>query len=301
MSGSESMKGVVTDKYSVGIVIVNFNGGQLILDCIDSVLSSNIPVDIVVADNGSSDGSLAALQRQYRSQDNVSIVVNGSNLGFAAGSNRAFHALGEACRYILFLNPDCKIDSDTVQNMVSEMTAIAGTGMAGCLILNEDGSEQRGCRRHEPTPLRALSTMIHLGKHVEGVNRVGEILPENPVEVDAISGAFMLTSRTALKSVGLMDEHYFLHCEDLDWCKRFRQQGWKVVFVPHVCVTHFKGGSSNTRRIRVEWHKHRGMLRYYRKFYADKHPFYILWAIYLAVTGRFILMLPQLIWNNLRG
>ncbi len=285
----------------IGVVIVNFNGGKLILSCINAVLDSSIPVEIAVTDNGSTDGSLEAIQAEFSNHEHVSIIAHSTNSGFATGSNRALSALDSSLQTILFLNPDCLIGRDTLQQMQLVMQQLPQMGMGGCLILNEDGSEQRGCRRNEPTPLRALSTMVLSGKHFKSVNRVGELLPDKPVEVDAVSGAFMLVRRSALKEVGLMDEAYFLHCEDLDWCKRFRQQGWKVIFVPQVSVTHLKGSSSHSRPIRVEWHKHRGMIRYYRKFYTDKHPFYVMWTIYLAVAGRFILLLPSLLLRNLRA
>lgn len=284
----------------IGVVIVNFNGGKLILNCISAVLDSSIPVDIAVTDNGSTDGSLQAIKHEFEDHAQVTIIANDANLGFSTGSNRALAALDAVSQFVLFLNPDCLVGRDTLRQMQAVMQQIPEMGMGGCLILNEDGSEQRGCRRNEPTPLRAFSTMVRLGKYLEGVNRVGELLPDKPVEVDAVSGAFMLVRRTALTEVGLMDEAYFLHCEDLDWCKRFRQQGWKIIFVPQVAVTHLKGSSSHGRPIRVEWHKHRGMIRYYRKFYKDKHPFYVMWTIYLAVAGRFILLLPRMILRNLR-
>ena len=92
------------------------------------------------------------------------------------------------------------------------------------------------------------------------------------MEVEAISGACMLVRRAALDDVGGLDEGYFLHCEDLDWCHRFRQAGWRVLFVPGVRVVHDKGVSSRARPVFVQWHLHRGMVRYYRKFLRDEYP-----------------------------
>ena len=82
-----------------------------------------------------------------------------------------------------------------------------------------------------------------------------------PIEVEANSGACMLVKREAMVDVGLWDEGYFLHCEDLDWCMRFRQKGWKILFVPDARISHALGACSQSRRVFVEWHKHRGMLR----------------------------------------
>ena len=92
-----------------------------------------------------------------------------------------------------------------------------------------------------------------------------------------------------------MDEGYFLHCEDLDWCKRFRLAGWRILFVPDVTISHLKGGSSRRRPVRVEWHKHRGMVRYYHKFFRDEHPAWLLGMVDVAVWARFLARAP-LMW-----
>ena len=105
--------------------------------------------------------------------------------------------------------------------------------------------------------------------------------------MEAISGALMLVSREAVNDVGLWDEEYFLHCEDLDWCERFRLKGWKILFVPDAPVIHYKGTCSRSRPIFVEWHKHKGMLRFYRKFFRDKYPAVVMWLVGLGVWLRF--------------
>ena len=93
-----------------------------------------------------------------------------------------------------------------------------------------------------------------------------------------------------METVGPLDEGYFLHCEDLDWCERFRQAGLKVLFVPDVSIRHAKGGSSRDRPVRVLWHKHRGMIRYYRKFFRDQYPLPVLWLVSAGVWLRFGLL-----------
>jgi len=278
----------------VGVVIVNFNGGEVVIDCLESVLASNLPLRVAVADNASTDGSLERIRRRFPDESRLQVVANPSNLGFAAGANRALQQLPPGLPWLLFLNPDCRIEPDTLARMLAALKTRPGVGMAGCLITGADGREQRGCRRREPTPGRALRTLMPFSRGRGGVNQLGEVLPNRPVTVDAISGAFMLVRREALRDVGSMDEGYFLHCEDLDWCKRFRQRGWEILFVPDVRITHLKGASSASRPVRVEWHKHRGMARYYRKFFSGDHPFYQLWAIQAAVWLRFALLLPVL-------
>ena len=173
----------------------------------------------------------------------------------------------------------------------------AGAGMAGCLVLNPDGTEQAGCRRETPTPAKAFLRAFGLaglarrlgveGETARDFVRRGDPLPARPVEVEAISGAFMFVRRAALETVGPLDEGYFLHCEDLDWCERFRRAGYKVIFVPDVTAVHDQGASSRGRPVRVLWHKHRGMVRYYRKFFREAYPLPLFWLVLAGVWARF--------------
>lgn len=100
----------------------------------------------------------------------------------------------------------------------------------------------------------------------------------------------MFVRRAALEQVGPLDEGYFLHCEDLDWCMRFRQAGWKIMFVPDVAVIHFKGQSSKARPIRVLWHKHKGMIRFYQKFFRREYSWALMVLVAIAVWTRFSLL-----------
>lgn len=273
---------------SLTAVSVNFNTGERIAKCIESVIDLPETARVIVSDNNSQSGDKKRLQQLASHHDKLLVLFNNANYGFSKGNNLALKYCNTP--YIAFINPDSQVTQAAISTALDFMDSTPDVGMCGPLILNEDGSEQRGCRRDEPTPWKALKTLI--GKREQGINQVGEPLPDHPVEVDAISGAFMLVRKEALDDVGPMDEGYFLHCEDLDWCKRFWQKGWKVIFVPDVTITHFKGGSSRKRPIRVEWHKHKGMVRYYHKFYRDKYPKPFMYLVYTAVWARFFLMTP---------
>lgn len=132
-----------------------------------------------------------------------------------------------------------------------------------------------------------------------------EPLPLVPTPVEAISGACMLVKREAMEDVGLWDEGYFLHCEDLDWCMRFRLKNWRVVFVPDAKVIHVWGACSRSRPFFVEWHKHQGMLRFYRKFQKNDYPGALWWLVVLGVWLRFglvsIYFAARLLAAGLRG
>ncbi|MHB8727670.1 MAG: glycosyltransferase family 2 protein [Sulfuricaulis sp.] len=278
----------------VSVVIVNFNGGPLLVETARSVLSSILPIEVFVVDNGSTDASLLSLHPLALTDRRCQIIENHANLGFARAANVALERTqGD---YILLLNPDVVIKPDTLARMIAALAAYPDAGMAGCLLRNSDGTEQAGCRRSVPTPWRTLVRVFHLDRlfpnHPCFRNFVltQQPLPETPVFLEAISGAFMLVRRKALENVGFLDEKYFLHCEDLDWCMRFRQVGWKILFVPNVEVIHYQGTCSKDRPILVLWHKHSGMIRFYRKFFRHQYPWPLMILVMVAVWTRFILL-----------
>jgi hypothetical protein len=277
----------------VSVVTVNFNAGAHLAEGARAVLASTVPVELLVVDNASTDDSVAALRRAFPDEPRLRVLENRANLGFARACNQALaQARGE---WLLFLNPDCRVEPDTIARVQAALADRPQAGMAGCLLLNPDGREQAGCRREAPTPAKAFVRAFRLGRvaerlGVEGARdfvRRGDPLPPGPVPVEAISGAFMLVRREALEAVGPLDEGYFLHCEDLDWCERFRRAGHEVLFVPDVAVVHHKGASSRGRPVRVLWHMHRGMLRYYRKFLRHRYPWPLFWLVVAGVWVRF--------------
>lgn len=251
------------------VAVVNYNSGDWLRRCAEAVLASTVPVALRIGDNGSCDASLDHLPDDPR----LTVMRNGANLGFATALNRLL--ADSDAPWLLVLNPDCRIEPDTLERLLVILADYPQVGMAGCLIANPDGSEQRGCRRRLPTlgtaALRSLGLGRLCGQRFGGqanFDLTGSPLPSGPVVLEAISGAFMLIRRAALQAVGPMDEGYFLHCEDLDWCARFPRAGWPILFVPTVRVTHEQGSCSVSRPYFVEWHKHRGMLRYYAKFHG---------------------------------
>ena len=290
------MKGNYKESHNrlISIIIVNYNGGPLLHKAVAAALSSSIPVEVLISDNGSTDGSLNAVYQTFGKDPRVHIISNGSNLGFSRANNIALKkAKG---RYILLLNPDCIIQPETLTKILDVMETNPEVGMAGCLILNPDGSEQPGCRRAVPTPWRSFVRILHLNKifpqqaHFRTFLLHQEPLPSDPKPVEAISGAFMLVRTEAIEQVGLLDEHYFMHCEDIDWCMRFSQAGWKILFVPDVSVIHYKGTCSKGRPIKVLYYMHRGMIRFYRKFFRQQYPLPLMAIVISTIWIRLILL-----------
>jgi GT2 family glycosyltransferase len=279
----------------VDAVIVNYNAGPLLLRSMQALLACTAVGRIAVSDNASEDGSLEAVDSRLRTDDlkaRLLLQSNHANLGFGRACNIGY-TLTQA-PYILFINPDCIVQPDSVERLITVLEQHPDTGMVGPMILNPDGSEQVGARRTTPTPGRAFIKAFGLSGVAaawpglfKDFNLQNEPVPTQPTDVDAISGACMLVRRTAIDQVGLFDVGYFMHCEDLDWCMRFRLAGWRVVFVPDAVVMHEKGVSSRSRPVFVEWHKHRGMARYYRKFFTRRYPLVLLPCVLLAIWLRF--------------
>jgi len=288
--GADSPSADEMHHHRCDVVIVNYNAGALLVEGVRSLFASH-PGRIVVVDNASTDGSLIDLEKLSASAP-ITIIRNPGNLGFAAGCN--IGAGASAAQAVLFLNPDCRMEPAALEVMLAELFSAPKIGMVGPSVLNPDGSQQRGSRRKIPTPMSGFTRafgLTYLGRLWPDMfgdfNQHADELPSGPSDVEAISGSCMLVKREAMDEVGPWDEGYFLHCDDLDWCMRFSQAGWRIVFVPEARAIHVGGASSRSRPIFVEWHKHRGMMRFYRKFFSKEYPAPLLWLVGAGVWLRF--------------
>lgn len=276
------------------VIIVNYNSGRYLQDCISSLHASSENIEIIVVDNASTDQSLMLVEENSAEIPNLQIIRNSRNLGFAAANNKAIARA--AGLYLLLLNPDCMVNGEALLRMQKIMASHPEAGMAGGLVRNEDGSVQSSCIRKIPNPWQAMVRVLHLDKvfskhrHFQNYNLANKQLPSKPTAVEGISGAFMFVRREALDDVGLLDENYFLYCEDDDWFVRFHEKGWKILFVPDVEIMHHKGVCGRGQPVKILWHKHKSMLRFYRKFYLNKYPKVLYPFIWLAVWCRFGLL-----------
>jgi GT2 family glycosyltransferase len=289
----------------VSIVIVNFNAGARLADCVTSIVVSGCPAQIIVVDNASEDDSVQRLEAGYGGLENLRIMRNGANLGFARACNIGTKLA--ACQYILYLNPDCVIDGNTLPALVNALKKRPDAGMAGGMLINPDGTEQAGGRRAVPTPWRALVRLSGLYRLQNRYPRIfydflqhHEKVPDGEMEIEATSGACMMVPRQVINDVGGFDEGYFLHVEDLDWCMRIREKGLKIIFVPAAKVVHLKGVCGRDRPIFVEWHKHRGLMRFYRKFFRDQYPSALMVAVAAGVWGHFLALAGYHVLRNNR-
>jgi GT2 family glycosyltransferase len=278
-SGTEKPAGRIATA-TCDAIIVNYNAGASLRRAVSSALDEGA-ARVIVVDNGSRDDSLVAVRRDV-DRRMVTIVEVGRNAGFAAACNIG---IGQSeAPHLLFLNPDCTLGGGALTQLQAVLESEASIGMVGGRLCDPDGREQRGGRRRFPTPRLAwdqIAARLRPKRTGQGFLQHEEPLPERPVDVEAISGACMLVKREAVSAAGAWDEGYFLHCEDLDWCRQFAARGWRVVFVPDALVYHEKGVSSRSRPIFVEWHKHRGMLRFYRKWQSRQYS----WATSMLVAA----------------
>ncbi len=275
---------------SVSLIIVNYNAGDFLEACVSSALGQ--VDDLVVVDNASTDSSLAQLEAAFPGERKLRIVRNRENLGFATACN--IGADQSSGSYVFFLNPDCLLEPTSVKCLLRALEDYPDAGMVGGFLVDPDGTEQGGGRRAIPTPWRSFVRAFGLSRFADRWPRLffdfhlhKQPLPSEPIEVEAISGACMLVRRVAMDDAGRWDEGYLLHCEDLDFSMTMRRKGWKILFVPDARIVHDKGGCSRSRPIFVEWHKHHGMMRFYRKFFRNQYPGVLMWLVTLGVWLRF--------------
>ena len=274
----------------VSIVVVNYNAGKFLERCID--LSLQQAGEVILVDNASTDQSTNEVNHRFEKNSKLTVIRNETNLGFAAACNiGARVAVGQ---FVLFLNPDCALEDGAVSLLRLALESDQRAGMAGGLLLDSKGKEQGGGRRAVPTPWRSFVRVFHLHHFADrwpklfaGFDLHNQPLPDAPVEVEAISGACTMVRHYALDKLGSWDEKYFLHCEDLDLCMRYRQQGLTILFVPSARIVHHRGACSRSRPFFVEWHKHLGMLRFYQKFFRHQYPGVLMWLVMLGVSLRF--------------
>ncbi|HEX2265001.1 MAG TPA: glycosyltransferase, partial [Solirubrobacterales bacterium] len=192
---------------------------------------------------------------------------------------------------VLLLNPDTEVYAGTLDAGLARLRAEERIGMVGVKLVTESGELDHACKRSFPTPLAALAHFTGIGRRADGgalsQYRATHLGDDEPGEVDAVNGAFMMCRAEAVRQVGLLDEGYWLYMEDLDWCRRFWQAGWRVFYEPAGVALHVKGGSSGGRRApRQEIAFHRGMARFYRRFDAPERSPLVNAAVYAGIGAK---------------
>lgn len=282
-------------RLTLSVIVVSADSGPGLRDCVRDVLACTTPLELILADNGSADGVPEAAARAYQLDPRFHLRQNHANLGFGAAVNRAERdAHGE---WLLILNPDCLIDQATLDALLAVAQGEPQLGLLGAVVCDPHGVPDPASYRRDPLLGRALRSLLGLrGDRIE----VGR-MPDQPVAAEAVSGALMLMPRHLFERLDGFDENFFLHCEDLDLCRRVRDAGWRVMLAGNVRVVHAKGGSSRHRPIFVSRHKHRGMWRWFRKFDPAARWPLVAQVVWLGIWAHFVWTLPRLLLRRGRG
>lgn len=266
---------------TVSVVMVVYMTGEALEQSLACVLADPLVDELVVVDNGSQPVEAERLRVLAARDRRVVLNTGHGNIGFARGANLgAANARGDL---LVFLNPDAFLQAGCIAALARAIEDRPAPCIVGGRVLNADGTEQRGARRGEITPLTALMSMSGLAQLAPALRRFevhweGDALPDQPERAPTISGACFCMRREDFDGMGGFDEGYFLHVEDVDLCWRVRQAGGEVLFHPQAEVVHI-GGTSQTSPLKVEFHKGVGLARYFRKRASGVGPRILAWAL----------------------
>lgn len=252
----------------LSVVVVSWNVRELLLRCLASVyaqLGDDREGEVFVVDNASGDGSAEAVATTF---PRTNLIVNVENVGFVRANNQAL----ARCRgrYVLLLNPDTVVGEGALARLVDAADADPRVAAAGPMLLYPDGAVQPS-RRRFPTLGTALveSTVLQRLPIGAGLRRrfyVADRPHDEEQDVDWLVGACLLVRRAAIEQVGLLDERFFMYSEELDWCRRLRQAGWRVRYVPTAKVVHYEARSSEQVPVARHVHFHESRCRYFGKY-----------------------------------
>ena len=252
----------------VSVVMVVYMTGPALFDSIGFVLNEPRVGEFVIVDNGSPAEDAERLRALAVREPRVKLLAGHGNVGFARGANMG--AAAATGRKLLFLNPDAFLQPECVEALERALDAAPRRPcVIGAHVMNADGTEQRGARRGEVTPVTTLLSFTRLSNRLTflrrfEIHREFEPLPAQPAEVATVSGACFMMTRDDFAALGGFDGGFFLHVEDVDLCWRARERGGAVLFHPRARVIHL-GHTSQVSPMTVEYWKGIGLARYFRK------------------------------------
>ena len=270
------MSGAIAD---IVAIVVTHRSTSTIDDCLARLRAAAGVAQIRVIDNGSDDDTVAIVQRHAAADARLHFVANPDNPGFAVACNQG--ARDSDAPWLAFVNPDCLVEPDTLQRLRAHGSQLDGNALLGVDLVDEDGARDAAARRRDPDFAAMVRSPANatLGMPMNDAQSLQQ--------VDVVSGALLLLPRILFDRVGGFDVGYRLHAEDLDLCRRVRMTGAAVVVANDVRVLHLRGVSSRSRPLFVEWHKHRGLWRYFRKFEAPRRGWFTRCAVFAMIWGRF--------------
>lgn len=278
-----------SSKNSLAITIVNYNGGQVIIDCLKSIdqVKDEAKIEIWLVDNASSDGSVAEIQKLF---PKLNYILNDQNLGFGKAHNQALRQI--TTDYALILNPDTLLTPGIISGMIDYLNDHPDVGAATSQIVFENGQVDLTAHRGFPTPEASLRYFLGDSKAYHLTDRVSD----QPHPVDAISGAFFFARTEVLKQVNYFDEDYFMYGEDLDLSFQIKKAGYQIMYLPQFKIIHYKGVSSGIKKetahkttatspakLRAFNAFYEAMWIFYRKNYYQQYPIVVSGLVWLGI------------------
>jgi N-acetylglucosaminyl-diphospho-decaprenol L-rhamnosyltransferase len=268
----------MTRAADIAAVVVTYQSAETIELCLQHLRAADGVAQIRVVDNASTDGTLEIVQRHALADARVRFIANPDNPGFGIACNQG--ADDSDSIWLAFVNPDCMVEDDTLARLRAHAQTCAREALLGVDLVDDAGVRDGAARRRDPDFAAMLRSAAarKLDIAVDDTQTL-QVVP-------AISGALMFLPRTLMARIEGFDQSYRLHAEDLDLCRRAREAGAFVAVANDLRVVHVRGVSSRSRPLFVEWHKHRGLWRYFRKFDARCHGWSTRAAVWTMIWAR---------------
>lgn len=285
----------------LSIIIVNYNTVNLLRDCINNLTGINPNYEIIVVDNGSTDGSAHMVENEFSDDPRILLIKN-ENKGIAHANNLALkHASG---KYILHLGTDAYPKPYVIKELMLYLERFPGVGIVTARLVTRSGAPDMDAHRGFPTPWAALTHFTKISRVFSKSKLLNQYFMGwldlyTDHEIDLCISHFMLVNKQVYEDIGGWDEDFFVFGEDVDFCYRVKQHGWKIMYLGHLEVLHYKGAgvgrktssdiktASNTSpetRKRMKMATVSAMKMFYKKHYARKYPVYVTFPILLSIT-----------------
>ncbi len=277
----------------LSVILVNWKTRDLTRDALVSVYKETreLVFEIIVVDNNSGDGSVEMIKKEF---PQVVLIENKDNLGFGKANNQGLKiARGE---YLMFLNTDTVVLDGALNKLVNYLDQHADVVMVGPRLLNKDLTFQHACRRMLPNPVNSFFHLFGLTKIFKDSKFINEYKqyatdPEVTGPTQALSGAAMMFRRQVYAEIGGFDEIFFMYGEDLDFCKRALDKGWKIVYVSDAKIIHFGGQSSGKRKVKSLLNFYEAMWLYYKKHFYKKYNILFHFIVWLGIKIKMFVVL----------
>ena len=276
----------------LSVIVVSYDCRELLEACLASLPrgAAGLSYEVIAVDNASRDGTAEWLARIPR----VRTVCNKHNLGFASASNQGLRE--SRGRYLLLLNPDTRVGDSALRRTRDYLESEPGLAAASCRVERPDGSLDPSCKREFPTAWDAFSRFSGLSRAFPRSRWFARYdarhLPDDVRQVvPLIDGCFMMIRRSALRDIGLLDERFFMYAEEMDWCRRATERGWRIGYDPSGTVVHLKGEITRRHTFRMLYHFHRSMALYCWKYRRRWDP--TIAIVLPGIAGRFLLLVAR--------